>query len=250
MPRGVRVMSESAALTFADASTDAVNCGSGSVLDNLSVGTLLTLIYPTSVANGLRNIFSKSAAGGPNGLTFFKRGTDGTQFAMQISRATTHQVVDTGSIMLANRWQCLAFGWNVSSGGPYCHRGTDVTPMAVVTNGPGDGSGAQADDSAANFLMGARATDAAPMKIAVVAIFNRNLSLAETCAWQFSALDEPYPAVMAGCVGLWYPGNEGPNKVIDYSGYHNDGTITGATVSRGVALPARNPMLDSLRRMA
>src|SRR5205085_8832555 len=51
---------------------------------------------------------------------------------------------------------------------------------------------------------------------------------------------DPLPSVMAGCVGLWYPGNEGAAKVLDYSGYNNIGTVTGATLSRGVTLPARD----------
>lgn len=245
MPRGVPVMTESAALSSAGNLTDNVNVGAGTIFANICANgaTFLFWLLASDTANAVRDMFGKSLTSG--GYEMFKRGVDGTIVRFTRYRTSGQVNIETASGgLVANEW---AF-WAVTvqdgvTANDAIYKGTVARAAANVTSGtPTETGTAPASDAAISLRLMSTVTPSSswPGKLAPFGLFNRVLSLSEIQAWQFSALDEPYPAVMGGCVGLWYPGNDGPNKVIDYSGYHNDGTITGATISRGLVLPTQN----------
>ena len=256
MPRGAKQV-ESAALTFGAAAGNRVDCGSGASLDDVSAADIAVLawIYPTA-ASLSGGILTKGTSALASRASFELRHSV-TANAIYFTRdcSTSDATAESAAnLIVTNLWQCVAATWSASALGAKLYYGTRVTPLAEVTyaaSQPVAGVGTPGDNSASVQIIGAYGggtTGSVAQRIATIAKFNRVPSLAELIAWQFSALDEPFPAVMAGCVGLWYPGNEGPTKVIDYSGYHNDGTITGATVSRGVPLSAKDQNLPGVPR--
>jgi concanavalin A-like lectin/glucanase superfamily protein len=222
-------------LAFTDDSTNQVSFGSAAGLDNIAEGTVLLWVYPTSVANTLREVVSKSASGGPNGWNVFKRGSNGTIWALQASRATAHQFVDVTG-MVANEWQFIAYSWNIASGGPKSYRGTLSAIATDISGTPVNGSGAQADDSAANLCVGARSgavATCAPMRVGWVAVYNRALTLAEVQSLQFSL--RSLSGNQLSCV----IGYGGTSTQPDWSGNGNNGSVSGATVADHVPVMFR-----------
>jgi hypothetical protein len=246
MPRNVAALQESAALTFGAATSDRVDCGSAAILDDMTKVTVLAWVFPTTLAT--KDICSKfrNAQGG---WRFGLNGATGNIEA-QFRRATTNvdYISNTTPLATASQWYGIAMTLDQAVT-PVAHMYTRTQMNALVSEvGYGtsnDGSGGFSADASwslfiGNFDNSAGANSAFQGRIAVCAVFARVLTVAEIAAWFATALDDPFPAVMAGCRGLWYPGNEGASKVLDYSGYNNTGTVTGATLSRGVQLPARD----------
>lgn len=254
MPRGVPSMVHSAALTFGAGATDVLTVDNDT-LQGFDPFTYLTWVYPTTLTD-TRRFFQTSTSANANRKMLRLSGTTGNVEVL-VSRATTNTDFITSDTPLANvsRWYCVMLNFN-SALSPTIRIsvGTDVTPMVLRVCGVTavDGTGTVNQEGAGGqyrIMNGvAGASLAIQGRCAVSAYFNRDLTLAEGIAWQFSALDEPYPAVMAGCRGLWFPGNEGAAKVLDYAGQHIDGTVTGATLARGLALPYRDPMVTDRRR--
>jgi hypothetical protein len=218
-------------LLFTDASTNKVDFGSAASLDNLGTATVLMWVYPTSVANALRHVLTKANAGGPNGWALFKTGANGTSWALHRHRATNPQQVILPGVT-ANEWQLLGWVFNIPAGNPKAFRGTLASIVSEVTNSPVNGAGTQVDDSASDLDLGARDTgsDAAPMRVGWVGIWNRELSLGEIRDQQFR------PHVTNGCVLFQAPGYAGTGTQPDWSGNGNAGTVTGATVAPHVPL--------------
>lgn len=216
------------ALLFADNSADSVGHGSGASLDFLTAATVLMWIYPTTVANALRQIIGKK--GGANtGWVIFKRGTDGTSWAVQVDRVTADGTVDLPG-MQANVWQYIGFSWNTTTNAFASYRGTLTAVVADVTALAVPGSGVQVDDSAENLSVGSGNQSASGMSVAMVQVYNRVLTLAEIRQQQF----RPFPK--SGCVLFSHYGFQGTGTQRDYSGAGNVGTVTTATVSAGVPI--------------
>lgn len=243
-----RILSESAALTFGAATSDRVDCGSGERLDDLGpTFTYALWCYPTGNTDDRTLIFKGPSGSFRKMLRLNGVGGNAGNLEFVARRAGLNLIYVTSDKPFAtlNRWYCVAvvFDLNAAAGElAQIYVGRPDLPAVESPYGTAtDQSGSLDTDAADPQVLGNSATANAAFqgRIAAAAVFNRALSLAEVRAWQFSALDEPYPEVMAGCVGLWYPGNEGPTRVVDYAGYHNDGTVTGATLSRGVVLPTR-----------
>jgi len=238
MPRG-RVMTESAALKFAGG-TDRVVVAAATSINNLVDRTYIVWFYLTTFTS--TNAFGGKYSNAANANRWVLDGTSDlrmtrTQSAGLLNTSTNNAGIVTG------KWYCVAYVENGTTGLGSIFRGTHHSPLSECAySAQTTGTLPWVADDTKPLLIGNR-NDVAPGSpipgyIAIAALFNRVLSLPEIQAWQFSALDAPYPAVMAGCVGLWYPGKNGATKVIDYSGYNNTGTITGATRSRGVSIPA------------
>jgi hypothetical protein len=247
MPRGVRSFQQSAALTFGAATSDRVNCG---VCDAATGDTMTTIgwVYPTTLAN-LKVPFSKEIAATNDGwITQFRGTTEFRLFSNNDTLANGNCVYETTDAgLVVNTWYCLAVQINNAGGAGDRMRlfvGDLVRPMrrCAVTVGTDKSNGftslATASLGLGNKTKGSP-TSAISGRLGAAAYFGtRLLTLPELQAWKVSALDEPFPAVMSGCVGLWYPGKEGAGVVLDHSGYHNTGTVTGATLGLGLALPA------------
>lgn len=243
MPRGVPAFRPVLALSNTDNATNNVNVGAGAAFSNLSQMTFFTLVLTTSVANAIRNIAGKTVSSA--GWEIFKRGVDGTQLRFARNRTGGQINIDaTSGQLVANEWAFWAGSYDDNAAGNCrIYKGTLALPMADVTSGsPTIGGTAPGSDTAALRLL-ASATPGSgwPGSMAVFVLFARVLSLAELRLLQASIGDTPAPAVMQGCVGLWYPNADGTHVVLDRSGYQNTGTVTGLTLTQAVPLAARHP---------
>ena len=221
-------------LLFTDnSSTETVNFGSGSSLDspNLTAATLMFWVYPTTVANALRQVIGKK--GGPNtGWVVIKRGSDGTNWAWLGDRATTDCGVDITGVQ-ANVWQFMAYSWNVGTSAFKSYLGTLTSAATDISAGIATGSGAQVDDSAESLIVGVSNQNATGMRMAHVHIVNRVLTLGEIQAQQFR------PRPISGSVLFSYLGYNGTGTQTDWSGTGNSGTVSGPTVTDHVPIPFR-----------
>lgn len=219
-------------LTFAAATTDKVDVGSGATLDNLSPGTIITWCYPTDVGTYNRRIAVKQ---GTQPLAFLVADTAAGDLVLFYSRATTVLKVRTGTgVITVDNWQCLAATWDAAgvAADQKLYRGTLTTSLAELTYAEqGVGAGAH-DDAAAVLVLGNRAGLSTPFigRLAWVGIWNRALPLGELLDQQF------HPHVTSGCVGFWHLGFAGTGTQPDWSGNGNAGTVTGATVGAHVPL--------------
>lgn len=248
MPRGVPSYVQSAALTLGAATSDRIDVSSD-LLAGMTTFTVLKWFVVTTLV-GAKRIFET----GTSASVVRKRMTTGASgvISMLVNRATTNADYDSATgVIVANQMNCLMWTYNENAT-PTCvlAMGTPVTPLAALSltqNALGSG-GTNTEGAGGIYRIGnssaASPASALTGRFAVSAIFNRVLTLAEGITWQFSALDKPFPSIMAGCRGLWYPGKEGASKVLDYSGYGITGTVTGATLSRGVTLLTQDAVRD------
>lgn len=244
MPRGVPSFQEAAALTFGAVNSDRINCGSASILGDPPGLTIIMWAYPTSSTSGKCYAGKDQNVSPFAGWLFRQFGTTGQLRISAVTTGTGLNFVSGNNLAPSNIWSCVAGTIDFSALTAKLFAGTVATPLVEATSYSTSttGTGSYQSD-VANVLYlgnGAFLNSAIVGRIAVAALFRRQLSIPEMQAWQYGALNDPFPPVMAGCVGLWYPGNEGAASVLDYSGYNNTGTVTGATLSRGVSLPARS----------
>src|SRR3990167_4230892 len=227
------------ALSFGSWTTNKVNVGSNSVLDNPAVGTLFAWAYPTSfVANA--GFYGKGAGLFSRNPTFTLSGTAGA-ISFIINRASTHLTIISGSSFLStNLWQCVTAVWNVNgvNGDQRLYVGNLTTAIAEVGSYANQavGLGTPVDRSADDAAIGNRdatASNGFSGFLALIAIWDRVLSLDELVSIQFR------PRVTNGCVGFWCLGYNGTGTQPDWSGNANNGTVTGATVADHVPIPFR-----------
>jgi hypothetical protein len=220
-----------AALNFT-ATGDRVACGSAAMLDNLDSHTALAWVYRNAAAVGGRKIYAKGD--NPN-HNFQLLGISG-DIQFNRVRATTNTIANTNTTPLAlNTWVFLAvsFDTGASAGNvAKIYHGTLTTPAAEAGySANNDGSGAPADDSAADFAVGNRSTGASfdqpfPGRIAFFTIYDRVLTLAEIRTMQFRPFCQS-PA----CKLFLQLGWGGSGTQADLSGNGNNCTVTGATVA-------------------
>jgi hypothetical protein len=118
------------------------------------------------------------------------------------------------------------------SGSPHIYRGNLTTAMAEPTySSQIDGTGAIVSDAARELVIGNRHatnTNAYQGQLAVVALYDSALTLAECEKWRL----RPSRNIKAGCLGFWILGNNGSTGTqTDLTGNGNDGTVTGATAA-------------------
>lgn len=221
------------ALTYA--ATNLVNCGSAASLDDLTTGTRILWVYPTTVNGRLMEKASNSR---------FDANTGGN-LELLIGRATTSMnYISVGSTVATNTWQCVACTYDIGGNVGHIYIGTLTSAMAEVSYATAKtGSGAIISDAASSLIIGNRASGAFTHQgaIADVAIFNRVLTIGELRDWQFN------PRKMTGCVGFWRLGSNGTTNVPDLSGNFNTGSITGTTVSAHVPMRSFRMGLSSIR---
>lgn len=233
----MRALRSPQARTHVDNATTHVNVGTGASITDLSAFSVLCWVYPTSVANSVRNIAGKTVTGG--GWELFKRGTNGTIMRLARSRTTTSGQVDSNAgTLTVNQWQMLGFTYDPSTVG-LCkaYRATETTAPADVTDAANTlvGSGSSNTDAATSLKLFASAapTNGWPGAIAAIGVWDRILSAGEIAdAWH-------RPWHQLAPVGLWLPGSEGQtgNLVIDHSGHGNHGTYSSSTSFSPFAAP-------------
>lgn len=229
-------------LDFSGATSDKLNCGSGSSLDNLTTATYLTWFKVTNAtpAADLAVSWKGLAASGSRQCRVEDTLTEAT---ITIFRATTNLTVSGDlSLLAVDEWNCLAYVHDTggADGDQQIYEG-NLTNLLTEVGSYGTqvvGAGTPGDNSANNLIIGNRENDGRNFDgiIAFIAQWNRVLTLAELRQQQW----HPFPT--SGCV-LWMQLGflpPGTGTQLDLSGNGNNGTVTGA--AKGEHTPISIPM--------
>ena len=227
-------------LTFGGATSDRVDCGTAAAISNLSAWTWCGWVYVTTVTVTSHRFFFRKADSSPPYSNKSARMMTSGELRVDVERATTstQYIASTGTVV-ANEWAFFATTYNEAAGSGEVvniYKGLLTSPAAEVTySTTTNGSGATIDDSPATLLLGngESLAQVLPGRMGPQGFFNRVLTLGEIQSWQFD------PRMTAGCVGLWYLGDNGTGTQPDFSGNGNSGTVTGATQSDNPPLPRR-----------
>lgn len=231
-------MHAQAALTFASGSTNTVNCGSSTALDNVfqTSGTMMVWIFPTTL--GSNTTWTAKCTGDACGTSqnFFNTGATLVQF--QISRGTanlliraTYGVANALPTIVVNAWSFVAVTYDSAgaNGNQQLWGGNLTTPVAEATvyNAQTVGSGTITDQTSGSFMIGGRPSISVAMigRIGAVHVVNTRLSLGQLKAQQYA----PHP--ISGSVLFTRLGFHGTSTQADWSGGGNNCTVTGATQS-------------------
>lgn len=226
------------ALTFGGATTDRVDCGHTSPINDLTTFTILAWVFVTTRTSG-RSFFTKGNTGGAGVVTFSLSGTSGA-IQSTISQSTSPTVFISSSTPVAtNTWTYVAATYDVgASPRQHIYSGTLTAEATEVTySSSADGSGTKTAEGAVNGLVwgnnlnGASAyARALQGKMARCQYYNRVLTLGEILVQQFRAKPTN------GCVNYLELGFNGTSTQPDWSGNNTNGTVTGATQSDGAPL--------------
>lgn len=214
------------ALTFGGATTDVVTVAAHASINTLAARTVLAWLFPTSLAS-TKGFGGKGSAGG--NMQCAVRTTGDVDFAISRSGGLANYRTATG-LITANTWYCIGLTYDAGAT-PSMHIYTGSL-TAVLAEAPSytistNGSGGTNSDASSGLLWGNihSLNIALVGRIAIVAYFNRVLSLGEMIRWQFK------PQMMSGCVNLLQVGYNGTGTQPDLSGNANSGTVTGATLT-------------------
>lgn len=238
---GVAVLMPSigrASLTFTPSSTNNVNIGTNAGLSNAS-WTVMEWVYRTgSQNNGC--IFCKGTFGTQTrNPAVSLRGNDGVTPNCIVDRATTdaNSTADNASAdtIPTSTWEFIVATYTEANGCKL-YRGTLATSAIEFTSAGyvarTIGVGATQKSALDNTIVGNGngASTPFPGVIAVVAYWNRAMSLQEIRSQQFGI----HPS--QGIQSLNWLGYNGTGVQADYSGNKNNGTVTGATASRNAPI--------------
>jgi hypothetical protein len=218
------------ALLFTSGSNDRVNFGSGATLDNVTTGTTVAWVYPTSLAADQR-FWQKGLAGTGNYWGFAPDFSVGSgTLGIEIQRATSNcEAISVTGTLTANVWNFVCATWNTggAAGDQRLYVGTLTANAAEASySSQTAGSGSVGDNSGADLIGCNRSTGGIALvgRMAVVALWNRQLTLGEIIEQQWR------PRPTSGCVLMAHLGYNGTGSQPDWSGNGNAGTVTGATV--------------------
>lgn len=231
-----------ASYLFGNATSDRVDCGSATRLDNINPITWVFWIYPTNlVADNVAYLYSKIPSyteyktiflndpGLPNGSILGDINRGGTFY--------TDAIVQKNGLLSNNQWQYVAITMNTSGSNSdqKIYYGTLTTPATEVSSYDVQtvGSGIVGSDASANAVIANNALDpvyAFPGRIAFFGIWNRALSAGEIKSQQFR------PRVTSGNVLFLKLGSNGLTNVPDWSGGKITCSRTGATIAPHVPL--------------
>lgn len=213
-----------------DGVDDIINYASPTILDNLSPLSIVAWIYPETIGeNNLGIICTKAPdVSTTNGWTFRTDNINTTNCLtflcdfLGVGNVNLFKISTTNSIVL-NRWSRVAVTWDGSSTAANCKLYINgVEPAYHLSQ---NGQTNRGDDSGNSFCVGNEPTTTARTfngPLAHIQIFNALLSNPEVNQAHF------YPgSIQRGLV--WYGGD---SLAFDYSGKGNNGTITGAVVSK------------------
>lgn len=229
-------------LNFAGGSGRYVNCGSNAVIDNLTAGTVLAWVYSAAGATSNSGVVWAKDGGGVYKYFSIPYYSGNRHYEFAWKRATSDLYVGCTTDQFAafglNKWLCVGTAWDTagSNGDQHLWCGDLTTALAEPTSyndSQAVGSGAPGNEASNSFYIGnfSTGTQSWDGRIAVVALFNRKLTLAEAISWQFS------PRMLPGCVGFWRLGENGTGTQRDLSGNANHGTVTSATAGTFAPLP-------------
>jgi len=223
-----------------------INVGSGSSIDDIVAGTVCAWVMPTNTTTTGR-IWQKGLFN--TGYRLFDVNTASLgklQFAL--NRVTTGLLAESVSgVITANAWNFCAGVYNAAGAASdqKLYVGSLVAIAAEVPSYTARvlGVGSVVSDAAADGIIGNRSLGGPffPGAIAWLGLWNRVLAKEEIVGTPGGRLlgQQFNPRPTAGCVGFWYPGDNGASSVVDRTGNGNTGTITGAAVS--VRVPLEHP---------
>lgn len=233
------------------ADTQHVVVTANSTINNVTAGTFLVWIKPTTLNASVRRIAVKNVGAGGKILAIHNNTGIIRGF---LSRATTSTDYRTSSnLTTTGAWNCIAMTWDHAAGAGEIlniYRGTLTAPLSEGTYGTQtDGSGGFSDDSASNLWIGATGTGTSNFgqdgDYALFAMLDVKLSLAQCIDLQFN------PRRIANCVVFHDYGFSGTTTQVDWSGRGNSGAISNLTVAAHVPLrPAFGADLHGRRSVA
>lgn len=229
-------------LNFSAGATHKVNCGDVAAQRNLTDQTHLAWVYHNATPDN-DAIDWKGLDGSGSRRLFFE--TSSNDFVFHVRRATTPgEVRATSTSAFAHygtsKWLCWACRISATVDADcqlYC--GDLSNPLAEATSYVGQtaGSGSHNSNTGQSMVLGNRINDDRQFDglIALIAIWNRRLALAELRRQQF----RPFPT--SGCVGFYILGwPNGTGQQVDWSSAKAHGTVTGATLGAS-HVPIVNP---------
>lgn len=220
-----------------DASGEFTDHGRGATTDDLTTLTVLVWFYPTSLAETEGVIISKFRGLANEGWQFYKRTDGNLSFAFARVPSYMTYTTDTAPLSIGTWEFAAAVADQAASPVAKIYHGDLGAIAAEQTYGTAaDGSGTFGLDNARQLYVGNRdaggGNAALGGRVAIAAVFNRVLTLAEIQSWQFQ------PRALSGCVLFVAEGFNGVGTQADWSGTGNNGTVTNATVANHVPLPA------------
>ena len=223
-----------------------INVGSGSSIDDIVAGTLCAWVMPTDTTTNGR-IWHKGLLG--TGFRIFDVNFSSLgKLRFSLDRVTNSLRAESGSgVITANAWNFCAGVYNAAGADSdqKLYVGSLVAIAAEVPSYTSRtvGVGSVISDVAADGIIGNRSSAGTffPGAIAWLGLWNRVLAKEEIVGTPGGRLlgQQFNPRPTAGCVGSWYPGDDGASSVVDRTGNGNTGTIIGATVS--VRVPLEHP---------
>jgi hypothetical protein len=215
-------------LDFSAGSTDYIDFGSGSSMDDLNAGTIIWCAYYPSLPSASRGQWGK-VLGATRGFECWRPGADPTALTCRIYRSGgqfRHDAIP-GCVLLG--WNYLAFTWDLGTPSSTWQRGTLTAPFADMSGGVGpDYESGTVDDAGGVFRVGDynASITSEGFTVAHLDFYSRVLSLAECESWRLA-----HPPRLSSCVGDWHIGRNGTGVQVDHSGNGNHGTVSGPTVS-------------------
>jgi len=234
-----------ASLSSSGGNSNAVDCGSGTSLDDHTALTWYAWVYQTSnVGNLNRGVISKNVSSIGNGKALRVTGATGgsnvNRMGVSIQRATTNAtfVGSNSSFVTALNTRTFVAVTYDESDGPRGWRGTLSAPVAEINylTGPTVGSGTTSSDASGNLRIGnflAGEILSFPGRISVVAIYNRRMSQADLRVHQM----RPFCSRDDGCrLFVNLGGGAGTGTQADLSGHGNNCTVSGLSVANHVPI--------------
>ncbi len=241
-----------AALTFASASTNTVNCGSATALDNIlgGAGTIMMWLFPTTL--GSNTSWLSQCTGDACGTSQAFMNSGATLVQLSIPRGTSNFTLQSTygagnqlPTLLVNTWAFMAVTFDTAgTNGQQQLWGGSRTVQAVEATGYNNqvvGTGTVTSQASGNFMIGGRPSISVAMigRIGMVHVVNTRLTVGQIRAQQFA------PHAISGSVLFVNLGFNGTGTQADWSGSGNNCTVTGATQSSG---PPISPFSAFMRR--
>jgi hypothetical protein len=246
--------------------TDLIDLGSPAALDDIggSPGSksIVAWIYPTGWGEvEVGRIWNKSVDAGTNGWFFHvTNGNTNASFKIAIGGGTQGRATAVTGTLSLNKWWCVAATYTPSDGGPRLWVGSLTAPMAEVASYSAESGDNRQDvatyasDAALNAYIGNRAAADRTFdgRIAHESVWDNRLILGQlerlridARAWRHAFATAAGTPIV--CKGYWPMGESDAATCLDYSGNHNNGTVTGTTVGADPLPLVRNQALRVVR---
>lgn len=222
-------MSRSFGTPFGGAITDRAVVAAASSINDLATFTAIAWVNASSSHFTYDRIFDKLGADGWG----FMRDNNAQELYFYHTRATTaRSYTSNGTAWPDSVWQCVAVTEDTGASAALYSAGLTTAMAATGLATSTSGSGTFGTDNATRLTLGNNVDSNGPSHSThgPMALFNRVLTLGELQTWKRR------PRAMAGCVGLWLPGDTGANWT-DLSGNGNLATVTGGVAANNPPIP-------------